>query len=41
MELTQLQYAVSERMAVLTINRPERMNAWTPTLEQELRHAIE
>lgn len=40
MELTELQYAVSERVAVITINRPDRMNAWTPTLERELRHAI-
>ena len=28
-------------MALLTINRPERLNAWTPALEAELRRAIE
>lgn len=41
MELTELRYAVSGKVAVLTISRPERMNAWTPTLERELRYAIE
>jgi hypothetical protein len=28
---------VTDRVAVLEINRPERMNAWTPTLEATLR----
>ncbi|NUO85338.1 MAG: enoyl-CoA hydratase [Cupriavidus sp.] len=36
----ELRYALDGRVAVLTINRPERMNAWTPTLETALRAAI-
>jgi enoyl-CoA hydratase/carnithine racemase len=36
----ELKYAVVARIAVITINRPDRMNAWTHTLERELREAI-
>jgi len=39
-DFAELQYAVVGRAAVLTIHRPERLNAWTPTLEAELRSAI-
>lgn len=28
-------------VAVLTLNRPDRMNAWTPLMSAELAHAIE
>jgi len=37
----ELRYAVEDRVAVLTVNRPERMNAWTPTLERALREALQ
>lgn len=40
MELTELLYAVDDQVATITLNRPERMNCWTPTMEAELRQAI-
>ncbi|KQP36237.1 enoyl-CoA hydratase-related protein [Pseudorhodoferax sp. Leaf274] len=40
MEFTQLHYSVADRVAVLRFERPERMNAWTATLETELRQAL-
>ena len=40
MEFTELHYGVAERVAVVRFQRPERLNAWTPTLEVELRQAI-
>ncbi len=41
MDFTELHYSVAQRVALLTIQRPERMNAWTPTLEAELRRALQ
>lgn len=37
---TQLLYEVAERVATISLNRPERLNAWTPTMEFEFREAI-
>jgi enoyl-CoA hydratase/carnithine racemase len=34
-------YDVSDRIATITLNRPERMNAWTPVMERDVRHAME
>ncbi len=34
-------YEVSERIATITLNRPDRMNAWTATMERDVRHAME
>src|SRR5208283_1965503 len=34
-------YDVEARIAVITLNRPDRMNAWTPTMEREVRAAME
>jgi enoyl-CoA hydratase/carnithine racemase len=34
-------YQKSERVATITYNRPEKMNAWTPRMFDELRYAIE
>jgi enoyl-CoA hydratase/carnithine racemase len=34
-------YDVSERIATITLNRPDRMNAWTPIMERDVRHAME
>src|SRR5665213_3616123 len=34
-------YEVSEKIATITLNRPERMNAWTPIMERDVRHAME
>jgi enoyl-CoA hydratase/carnithine racemase len=40
MSYTELLYAVTERVATITLNRPDRMNAWTPTMEAEFMVAI-
>ena len=34
-------YEVSEKIATITLNRPDRMNAWTPIMERDVRHAME
>ena len=34
-------YEVSEKIATITLHRPERMNAWTPIMERDVRHAME
>ncbi len=34
-------YVVSEKIATITLNRPDRMNAWTPIMERDVRHAME
>nr|WP_155262672.1 enoyl-CoA hydratase [Bradyrhizobium sp. BR2003] len=34
-------YEVSERIATITLNRPDRMNAWTAIMERDVRHAME
>jgi enoyl-CoA hydratase/carnithine racemase len=33
-------YEVQERIATVTLNRPERLNAWTPVMEREVRAAM-
>jgi enoyl-CoA hydratase/carnithine racemase len=33
-------YAVEDPVATITLNRPERLNAWTDRMGDELRHAI-
>ncbi len=34
-------YDVSDGIATVTLNRPDRMNAWTPIMERDVRHAME
>src|SRR5450631_2804815 len=34
-------YEVSEKIATVTLHRPDRMNAWTPIMERDVRHAME
>src|ERR1700710_2322129 len=34
-------YEVSDKIATVTLNRPDRMNAWTATMERDVRHAME
>jgi enoyl-CoA hydratase/carnithine racemase len=41
MTYEQILYDVSDRIATVTLNRPERLNAWTPVMEKEVLHAIE
>ena len=33
-------YRVEDPVAVVTLNRPERLNAWTPTMDIEVRDAV-
>jgi enoyl-CoA hydratase/carnithine racemase len=40
MNFTELHYRVAEGVALLSFARPEKLNAWTPTLEVELRSAL-
>jgi len=34
-------YQVANRVATITLNRPDKLNAWTAIMEQEVRSAIE
>jgi enoyl-CoA hydratase/carnithine racemase len=34
-------YDVSEKIATVTLHRPDRMNAWTPIMEHDVRDAME
>jgi enoyl-CoA hydratase/carnithine racemase len=40
MHYTTLDYAVADRVLTLTLNRPERINAFTVTMADELEHAF-
>src|ERR1700680_1430715 len=33
-------YEVSDKIATITLNRPDRMNAWTPIMERDVRDAM-
>jgi enoyl-CoA hydratase/carnithine racemase len=41
MDFKDTTYEKSERIATITYNRPEKMNAWTPRMFEELRAAIQ
>ena len=41
MAFEQITVEVSERILTITLNRPERLNAWTPTMAQELIAAFD
>ena len=34
-------YNVADRVATITLNRPDKLNAWTAVMEQEVRAAVE
>lgn len=40
MELKVVRYEVCERIAVITLNRPERLNTWTGRMHHEYRHCL-
>jgi enoyl-CoA hydratase/carnithine racemase len=40
MELKAIRFEVADRVATITLNRPERLNAWTGRMEQEYRWAV-
>ena len=40
-DFEQIRYAVGDRILTITLNRPERLNAWTPTMQGELIEALD
>jgi enoyl-CoA hydratase/carnithine racemase len=40
MSLTEILYEVRDRIATVTLNRPEKLNAWTRVMEGEVREAM-
>ena len=40
MSYEQIRYEVRDGVCILTLNRPERMNAWTGQMSEELSDAI-
>lgn len=40
MDYKDILYDVADNIATITLNRPDRLNAWTSTMSQEYRHAL-
>src|SRR5260370_26445517 len=40
MSYEQILYEVDDPVATITLNRPEVLNAWTPRMAAEVRHAV-
>jgi len=40
LEYEQILYAVEDRVATITLNRPDRLNAWTRTMQAEVQAAL-
>jgi enoyl-CoA hydratase/carnithine racemase len=41
MELTETRYDVDEGVAVITLDRPDKLNAWTGTMDEEVYHCMQ
>src|SRR5258706_1464271 len=41
MAFEHIQYGTRDRVATITLNRPDRLNAWTETMQRELKSAFE
>ncbi|MGN6498779.1 MAG: enoyl-CoA hydratase [Tsuneonella sp.] len=41
MDYTQVRYEIDRAVATVILSRPDRLNAWTPVMAAEFRHAIE
>ena len=41
MSYQEILYSVSDHVATITLNRPEKLNAWTAVMEKEVRSAME
>ena len=39
-ETAEVLYEVRDRVATITLNRPDRLNAWTPTMAEQVRAAL-
>src|SRR6266480_884228 len=41
MDFTEIRYEVADRVLTITLDRPDRLNAWTPTMQEELVAAFD
>jgi enoyl-CoA hydratase/carnithine racemase len=41
MAFEQIKYEVQDRVATITLNRPDRLNAWTQTMQREIKAAFQ